>query len=660
MQELIRKLCLEFSIIFSRSVQTKPAEVPSLHMKVNHKLWTMSKNRLPARAQSLANQRELFVQLNKIVDLGVIRRSEATHWSQVLLVPKTNGDKRMVVDYRPLNELLEDFGGFIPNISQLLQRVGNKRNKFFGLMDLTSGYHQFPLDISICVLTAFITFMGVFEWLRVPMGVKPAANYFHDTMTNLVLLGLVLVICEVYLDDILVYGKDAEEYIRNLRSVFERFRRYKITLNPDKCLFGVTCLEFLGHTLNEHGISFAKQKLDSVVNFVKPENVKQLRSFIGLVNYFRDHVRNHSHVLKPLQDVLTQAIKTNKPKAKIQWNNEAENSFQEIKDHVNACPLLYFLNEEAPIFLHTDASDYAIGAYLFQVVDNKEQPIRFMSKSLSGAQLNWSTIEKEAYAIWFSLKKFNDLLQGMPFTLRTDHRNLTFINTKGSPKVHRWKLDIQAYNMTVEHIKGEDNIPADCFSRLIPREESFVIQDLNVIYTSDEQHVISQFHGHCPGHFGINKTVNLMHLQGINYPGLRDHVIEFIRACPCCQKMSFIKPVIHTNPYVTFSTEPMRCLNIDTIGPLPPDEDGNKFVIVIIDIFSRYVTLHAGKNASGNEAANALQNHFCTFGIPDSILTDNGSQFINEIIAKMTQLHVSIMTPLQPILKKNGMDRTWQ
>jgi hypothetical protein len=355
----------------------------------------------------------------------------------------------MVIDYRPLNELLEEFGGFIPNIAQLLQRVGQKRNKFFGLMDLTSGYHQFPLDTSISVLTAFITFMGVFEWLRVPMGVKPAANYFHNTMTSIVLIGLVFLICEVYLDDILVYGKDAEEYLSNLRSIFERFRKYKITLNPDKCLFGVNCLEFLGHTLNEQGISFTKQKLNSVVDFVKPVNVKQLRSFIGLVNYFRDHVRNHSHVLKPLQDLLTEGIKKGKPKSLLDWSKEAEDSFQKIKDYVNACPLLYFINDEAPIFLHTDASDYAIGAYLFQVVDDHEQPIRFMSKSLSGAQLRWSTIEKEAYAIWYSLKKFNDLLQGMKFTLRTDHRNLTFINSKSSPEVQRWKLDIQAYDIVM-------------------------------------------------------------------------------------------------------------------------------------------------------------------------------------------------------------------
>ena len=632
-------LCLEYVDIFSRSVQTEPALVPTLHMKLDRTLWAMSKNRLPARAQSLANQKELYKQLNKMLELGVIKRSEATHWSQVLLVPKSNNTKRMVIDYRPLNELLEDLGGFIPNICQLLQRVGNKHNKYFGLMDLTSGYHQFPLDTSISYMTAFITFMGIFEWLRVPMGVKPAANYFHNIMQSIVLTGLVFVICEVYLDDILVYGSTAEDYLTNMTSVFKQLRLHKITLNPDKCLFGVTSLEFLGHKIDQDGISFTQMKLDNVVNFIQPTNIKQLRSFIGLVNYFRDHVRNHSHVLKPLQDLLTQAIKFGKVKATLVWTSDAEHSFQQIKDSINACPQLYFLNEKAPIYLHTDASDYAIGAYLFQIVNEKEQPIRFMSKSLSKSQLNWSTIEKEAYAIWYSLKKFNDLLQGMFFTLRTDHRNLTFINNKGSPKVQRWKIDIQAYNMVVEHIQGVDNIPADCFSRLIPKHEPLITHNLCVLYNKDQEDVLSKFHGHTPGHFGINKTVNLMQQAGYNYPGLREHITEYIRNCPCCQKMSYIRPVIHTTPYVTSTTEPMRRLNIDTIGPLPPDNEGNKYIIVIIDTFSRYVTLHAGINASGDEAAIALHKHICTFGIPSSILTDNGSQFINQIITKMTELY---------------------
>ena len=119
-----------------------------------------------------------------------------------------------------------------------------------------------------------------------------------------------------------------------------------------------------------------------------------------------------------------------------------------------------------------------------------------------------------------------------------------------------------------------------------------------------------------------------MQQPGYYFPGLREHVSEYIRTCPCCQKMSYIRPVIHANPYVTSTTEPMQRLNIDTIGPLPPDNEGNKYVIVIIDTFSRYVTLHAGKDASGSEAASAIHKHICTYGIPTSILTDNGSQFI--------------------------------
>ena len=128
-----------------------------------------------------------------------------------------------------------------------------------------------------------------------------------------------------------------------------------------------------------------------------------------------------------------------------------------------------------------------------------------MSKALNKTQLNWSTIEKEAYAIWYSLKKFNDLLQGMFFTLWTDHRNLTFINNKGSPKVQRWKLDIQAYNMVVEHIPGVNNIPADCFSRLVPRIESEITHNLCVLYNKDQEDILAKFHGHTPGHFCIKK-----------------------------------------------------------------------------------------------------------------------------------------------------------
>jgi hypothetical protein len=332
--------------------------------------------------------------------------------------------------------------------------------------------------------------MGVFQWNRVPMGVKPAANYFQRTMTQEVLPGLVYSCCEVYIDDVLVYGRDEDEYIGNLRLVFQRFREKKATINPEKCIFGADEVEFVGHVLDAEGATFSRTKFDSVVEFIKPSNMKELRSFVGLVNYFRDHIKNHSIITQPLQVMITEGAKTRmvrvpgkKPMQHIIWTPEAEASFAEIKLKINACPKLFFMDGKLPIFLHTDASDYAIGAYLFQVKEGKEIPIRFMSKTLAGAQVRWSTIEKECFAMYYSLKKFADLLLGVPFVLRTDHRNLLYLNEAGSAKVTRWKIEIQNYNFRIEHIPGVENIPADMLSRLIKPFEARTVM-LNVLTRS--------------------------------------------------------------------------------------------------------------------------------------------------------------------------------
>jgi hypothetical protein len=163
-------------------------------------------------------------------------------------------------------------------------------------------------------------------------------------------------------------------------------------VNPDKCIFGADEVEFVGHLLDEEGITFSKTKFARVIDLIKPFNLKELRSFVGLVNYFRDHIQNHSVAIHPIQQMITEGDKT-KAIQHIRWTPEGEASFLSIKDKINNCPKLFFMDGRQPIYLHTDASDYAIGAYLFQVKDNKEIPIRFMSKTLAGAQLNWSTIE---------------------------------------------------------------------------------------------------------------------------------------------------------------------------------------------------------------------------------------------------------------------------
>ena len=197
-------------------------------------------------------------QIELLLKLEVIVSSQSTSYSQVLVVPKTDpepdpGTYRFCLDYRNLNTHIKSFGWRVPVIKELLQRLGYKRNGYFGVIDLTSGYHQAAIAPECRKHTAFITFMGIYEWARVPMGLKSSGSYFQEMMAAIVLIGLVYIICEVYMDDVLIHGKDPKDFMNNLRQVFERFRKHKITVNPRKCILGLTEVTFVGHRINKDG-----------------------------------------------------------------------------------------------------------------------------------------------------------------------------------------------------------------------------------------------------------------------------------------------------------------------------------------------------------------------------------------------------------------------
>jgi len=209
-------------------------------------------------------------------------------------------------------------GEVLPRIRELLHRIGSKNAKFFAVMDLTSGYHQAPLDPESIPYTAFVTSRGVFEWVRVPMGLKGAPSYFQRELSMTVLKGLLGYGVELYLDDVIVYGSTEEEFLDNLKRVFQRFQEFNITLNPKKCRFGMKSIEYVGHIIDEHGIRFSKEQTDKVLNFNEPIMVKDLMSFMGLVNYFGDHIPHLAEKLKPLRDMEKESRKSKK----LNWTPE--------------------------------------------------------------------------------------------------------------------------------------------------------------------------------------------------------------------------------------------------------------------------------------------------------------------------------------------------
>jgi len=278
------------------------------------------------------------------------------------------------------------------------------------------------------------------------------------------------------------------------------------------------------------------KKLDEVLAIEPPTYAKGLRSFLGLASYFRDHIQNLASISKPLEDMITNY----EVRRKLVWTPEGTKAFEFVKDAIRKCPKLFFIDEQAPVYLHTDASDYGIGAYLFQTVDEKEIPIAFMSKSLTTDEIKWSTIEKECYAIVVALHKFEYLLRDRKFTLRTDHDNLTYMNDPPSPKVRRWKISIQGFDFDIEYIKGELNVAADGFSRLlhITVEVSCLLKGLKL--PRDIYKMISSIHNTVVGHHKVERTIAKLKTQNLQWPQMRDHVRKFIDNCVCCQKMNYL------------------------------------------------------------------------------------------------------------------------
>jgi hypothetical protein len=242
---------------------------------------------------------------------------------------------------------------------------------------------------------------------------------------------------------------------------------------------------------------------------------------------------------------------------RLKWSDETILAFENIKQDINLLPRLYFVDDTSPIILRTDASEYGIGAYLYQVKDGKDYPVGFMSKSLNERERNWDTIQKECYAIVYAFNKFYYIIRDRKFLLQTDHKNLVYMDTDTDEKVKRWKMAIQEFDCDVEHIPGKLNIVADGFSRLLPMstEELHAHYDMAIPVKHFDE--IASVHNSVTGHHGVQRTIEKLDKLHINWQYRREHVKKFIKECPFCQKMSYIKTPIHTHPFTVACYNPM-------------------------------------------------------------------------------------------------------
>ena len=695
----IQALLREYPSVFARELNSIPADVDPIELRVDEEQWKSKKNAGHARPQSQIRKAETLRQVRLMLDQGLIKPSEAVYYSQILLCPKPNGTWRFCVDYRALNKCSERESWPLPNIEAMLHRIGDARPRYFAVMDATKGFFQTPLKLASQIFTAFIIYAGVYQWLRCPMGLKGAPGYFQRQLSLVFsAAGLLYLGLELYIDDIIVYGRTKEEFMSRLRRTFEVLREKRITLNPDKCKFGYSKVEYVGHTIDEEGLDFSETKKNKVLNFPVPTLSKHLKSFLGLCNYFRDHVSNYSTRVKPLLDLLQDYDKHRK----LVWTEDGEQAFYEVRDAVATCAKLFFMHHDDPnyeVVLCTDASAYGLGGYLCQrhKETGVETPIQFISGTFTKEQFRWSTNEKEAYAVFYCLLKLRHLLRDIQFILLTDHKNLIYINDCASDKVARWKLFTQEFDALIEHLPGVQNRIADNFSRLCvilrprldkitPKEHrdslqqtvlypSAAVATLNVLNTLDphdvastsevyssidtkEMKLLRQYHNHTTGHHGVSRTIDKLrsHFKKQKpMPRLAEKVRAFVKHCPCCQKMNQLRIPIQTLGFTAATYTPMERINIDTIGPLPADEHGNTYIIVIIDCFSRWVRLVACADVTAATAARiALLPWLCDYGCPEVILSDNGTQFVNHLWTALSELVGTTLRQTTPYSKEEN------
>jgi hypothetical protein len=338
----IRALVKKFEKLFRKTVAKTPCKVPPMKIELDEEKWKEYRRKFAStayRRQSQAKNDEVLRQIRLMLALGVIVPSSAETYSQVLLAKKPNNKWRFCIDYRALNECIKNVHWPLPNIEEMLERIGAARPRWFALIDLTSGYHQVELDVSCRELCAFITAFGLFMPTRVAFGIKTAPAYFQQQIAGTVMRNLNHSILEMYIDDILIHARTFPEYMTSLETVFQRLADYNITVNPEKCKLGLRDVEFVGHHLQHNGIAIVKTKIQKVLDFVRPDTVKGLQSFLGLVNFFHSHIMSYSDMVKPLFNLLKEA-KENKDQ--IPWTLHYLKYFEGLKEAINRNEKLYF------------------------------------------------------------------------------------------------------------------------------------------------------------------------------------------------------------------------------------------------------------------------------------------------------------------------------
>jgi len=673
-REAILNLLVQYEDLFDGtlgSFHTKPVhlELKKDAVPKHHKAFPVAK----------IHEATLKKELDRLCKLGVLKKNSDSTWAApTFIIPKKNGTVQFISDFRYLNKCLVRKPYPIPKIADVLQKIEGL--EWATSLDLNMGYNTVHLDLYSQQLCTIVTPWGKYQYLRLPMGVNVSPDVFQEKMSSLM---QDLEYVRTYLDDLLVISNGSfEEHLQQLGKVLQRLRRAGLKINAEKSSFFAPEIEYLGYLLTKDGIKPVQKKIQAVLDLQPPTTLKELRSFLGMVQFYRDMWKQRSHILAPLTDLVGLG------KKKIKWESKHQDSFDRIKKVLAKETILNYPKFDRPFDIHTDASDRQLGA----VISQDGKPLAFYSRKLSSAQRNYTTTEQELLSIVGTLKEFRNILLGQIIKVHTDHKNLVHESElKTSQRVMRWRLLLEEFGPEIVYIKGPKNVVADALSRL-PKQGD-IVDDVEAIlpFASKDEGIFpiqlqliqnSQSKDRSlrkrlkdnPNHYKKqaienvqvitykdrifvpkelrNRTLNWYH-HYLCHPGrdrmyktmaatlywdnMETDVSKFTKTCPTCQRFKKSKKKYGKLPPKEVTMTPWETVCIDLVGPYTvTDRSGNDRILnamTFVDPATGWFEIAEIPDKTSARISQIFNSTWLArYPRPRKVIFDNGNEFKKDFL----------------------------
>lgn len=659
-------LLLEFRDIFSTSKFDIGRTNQSSHVIDTGDAKPVYKHpyRIPQAVQPTVQQ-----MVSEMLEYDVIEPSVSPWSSPFILVEKPDKSKRFVVDYRALNAVTVKNRFPMPRVDEALSSLSGC--SVFSSLDLTSGFWQVPLDEQSKQKTAFQTSDGHYQFKVLPFGLCNAPATFQHMMQQ----SLQGTNVQPYIDDILIPSQNMEDHLKKLRQIFSCLRDSHLKLKPSKCTFAKSQVKYLGFLVRDGQIVSDPAKVDALVSFPCPTAVDQVQRFIGMANFYNRFIPHFAEIAAPLTTLQ------GCPPRKFYWTDNEQHAFDVLKKALVEMSHINVPDFEKPFELYTDASGVAAGAVLQQ----SGKPIAYASTKFNSAERNYSTVDREFYAMQWAISHFHYYLYGRRFTVYTDHKPLLGLitGTSKNSRHARYQMKLQDYDFELIYCSGKSNVVADCLSRtaaveiscafsnsndetcsaiirfinegrvtrdnlpptavpyLQRRSDLLHIEDGNLYYDnrlvipdSSVDRVIQRHHN--DGHFSTTKVRKAV-LERYWFPNMRRRIAELSSRCDvCARNLSYPSNPVKRSKLPTDEYQPMEFVAIDIVGPLNVQADGSRYILTMIDHKTRWLQAVPIADITAETVCDAVHAEWiCRYGAPRYIHSDQGRQFESNLFGQL-------------------------